>query len=269
MKQLIALSISIALIASAASAAVLFEESFDYGNTTDNIQNVSNWSTNSGVLMYDHDGGLDHSALAGETGGSFWHDYASGSRDATNSADVNFDITIAEGSEMWFAALAEYSSGGQAEIRFSAGSVNDIGFGIDSGGNVFVEASDNGGASADHDTGLDAAADGTTYLLLMRATRGADGSPIASTIDFWFDPADASSLAALGAADWTTGADSKWGRDSQANYGSVLVEPAYDARVDEIRVGESLADLNVVPEPATMSLLGLGGLVVLRRRRNR
>lgn len=40
-----------------------------------------------------------------------------------------------------------------------------------------------------------------------------------------------------------------------------------DFYIDEIVMGETLGDLGLVPEPATMSLLGLGGLVALRRRR--
>lgn len=37
--------------------------------------------------------------------------------------------------------------------------------------------------------------------------------------------------------------------------------------IDEIRIGSSYADVVVVPEPATMSLLALGGLALIRRRR--
>ncbi len=37
--------------------------------------------------------------------------------------------------------------------------------------------------------------------------------------------------------------------------------------MDEIRMGESYADVTPIPEPATMVLLALGGLAVVRRRR--
>jgi len=37
--------------------------------------------------------------------------------------------------------------------------------------------------------------------------------------------------------------------------------------VDEIRIGTTLADVIPVPEPASVALLGLGGLMLLRRRR--
>jgi len=38
--------------------------------------------------------------------------------------------------------------------------------------------------------------------------------------------------------------------------------------VDEIRIGTTFGDVTPIPEPATMSLLALGGLALLRRRRN-
>jgi hypothetical protein len=36
--------------------------------------------------------------------------------------------------------------------------------------------------------------------------------------------------------------------------------------VDAIRIGDSYSDV-VVPEPASLALMGLGGLLMLRRRR--
>jgi hypothetical protein len=48
-------------------------------------------------------------------------------------------------------------------------------------------------------------------------------------------------------------------RDNSGGTGTVI-------NVDDVRVGTSWA--NMVPEPTTMSLLGLGGLALLRRRRN-
>ncbi|MFP4355149.1 MAG: PEP-CTERM sorting domain-containing protein [Phycisphaerae bacterium] len=37
--------------------------------------------------------------------------------------------------------------------------------------------------------------------------------------------------------------------------------------VDEFRIGTESADVTPVPEPATMNLLGIGGLLTIRRRR--
>jgi len=36
---------------------------------------------------------------------------------------------------------------------------------------------------------------------------------------------------------------------------------------DEIRIGDSFADVTPIPEPASLALLGLGGLMMIRRRR--
>lgn len=257
-----------------ASAAPLYSDSFDYGNTTDNIQNVSNWETSSGVLMYDHDGGLNHSQMNQESGGAFHHDFNSGSRLIDNTTDLSFDLFTgaSAGDTWWMSALVQWDGTtgdpGQTRVMIDGDqTVNGFGFGIQSDGTVFLQASDNGGTDAAHNTSATATS-GTTHLFLLKATFGSgSSSDRQSTIDFWFDPADTSSEGALGAATFSTGPDSKFGRDGV--YTSISVTTQAGSRADEIRFGETLTDAIAIPEPGTLALVGiaLGGLLLFRRRR--
>lgn len=258
--------------ASAAQATLLYDQPFDYGNSTFVINGFDGWSTGSGVVDYDHDGGLDHAAMLGEIGGSMYHDHPSGNRGGPQPITVNPFPTDTAGEDYWFAGLIQLANhSGTSRIQFTNGQgVNTIGFGIDQDGDVILNASDNGGAASGIDTGIDAAADGSTYLFLVRGTVGTGTSPTNSTVEFWFNPADTSSVAALGtgANYFTTGADSKFGRDSGA-YSSASVNISFQSRADELRIGESLADVIGVPEPGSLALLGLGTLLMLGRGRKR
>jgi len=253
-------------------AAVLFEESFEYGGSLDDIRNVSTWDTTSGVIDYDPTG-LDAPGMNGEAGGSILHNFSGGSRSANLSISVDPFPTASAGDEFWFAGLIQLNSltfNNSTGFSFSNGqSVNNMGFFINSSGDVILNASDNGGAASSIDTGEDITATGT-YLFLSRATIGAGpDSDKQSTVDFWFNPTDTSSVAALGAATFSTGADSKIGRSTGA-YSSVSVNfGSENERVDEIRFGESLVDVVGVPEPGTFALVGIafGTLLLIRRQR--
>lgn len=260
-------ALTMALLASSAWAGVIYSDSFAYGNATATVDSgvASPWTSGSGVTYYDHDGGLDHPAMNLETGGALWTDFPEnrGSNDPSFSLDLS---AVAAGETVWYAALVQYNtSGGLHSLTFAGGTVTDLGFAIDGSGNLYVRASDNGGANANHDTSIDISANGT-YLMLLRATQGTGTSPTNSSVDFWFDPANTSSVAALGPADWSTGADSKWGRHTQ-DQTNISAEVSGQGRTDEIRVGNQLVDVVGIPEPATMGLLSLGGLALLRRRK--
>lgn len=259
-----------ALAVGPAFAASLYSEGFDYGGANIGVAtgNLGTWTSNSNVLQYDWDGGLDVPTMNGETGGALWLNF-SDPRNASDSS-LNVDMSgLAAGGTIWMAAIAEYVSGtGTAHsIQAQGGSVTGIGFEITSAGDVRVYGSNNGSATTTTDTGINAASG--TYLLLLRATKGNTTDSFGvnnSVIDFWFDPSDTSSVGALGGADWTTGADSKFGRDSQS-LTSIFAQPSEQGRIDEIRLGEDLIDVIGVPEPTSVALLGLGGLMLARRRR--
>ncbi|MCC5850278.1 MAG: PEP-CTERM sorting domain-containing protein [Verrucomicrobia bacterium] len=250
-----------------ASAELFFSESFDYGDTRDNIQNVSDWQTTSGVLYYDPDG-LSHPGMPGEVGGSFHHDFGSGNRAINYAVNIDKLSTASAGDEFWLTGLIQLENhDGQSRVQFLSGSnVDGIGFGVNSSGNVQFYGSINEGANTWTDTGATAAADGSTYLFLVQAIRGSGSfSDRESTINFWFDPQDTSSQAALGLPDFTNGL-SKFGRDGVWN--EVTIGLSNQSRADEIRFGDSFNAV-MIPEPGTLVLVGLavGFLIHFRRRR--
>ncbi len=261
---------------SSLSAALLFSEGFDYGSSDiSDIRNLSNYTGNTGVIDYDADGGLTSTAMNGEVGGALFYDFGSSGTRSVENSDAVFDpyASASAGDTYWISGLIQYNTLGNVFILFENGeTVNEWGFGIDAEGDVVLRASDDGAVQAALDTGVDAAADGSTYLFVSRATIGnGTDSDKQSTVDLWFNPSDASSVGALGSPTFSTGADSKIGRSTGA-YTELTFNPggSPNARIDEIRFGDDLVDvIGVVPEPSTYGFL-LGSLVLilaLRRKR--
>ena len=59
-----------------------------------------------------------------------------------------------------------------------------------------------------------------------------------------------------------TGLDVAFDRFTLARFGSDI-----NASWDEIRIGDTFADVAGIPEPSSSALLGLGGLALILRRR--
>lgn len=261
---------AIALLTGAAHGAVLFSDSFDYGSSDTGISSAGNWSSGSSVLKYDADGGLDNPQMSGETGGAMWLDF-NDSRSASNSADfTTLDLTtLGAGDSVWMTTLFQYVSGNNAHsLKIAGGTVSEMGVTISSGGSVSVEATLDTSVNATNGTGLSLATG--THLMLLRYTKGTGTSPVNSAVDLWINPADASSVSALGTADWTLDSSDgqvKWGRDGNSLTSISEATPSQQGRIDEIRVATSFSELNMIPEPSTAILGSLGLLALLRRRR--
>jgi hypothetical protein len=268
LKQLIstlAVTLVVGLIGTSANAAVLFYDSFNYGPTTTGIASAGNWSSSSTVLKYDANTNLTHPAVGDSSGGSMWLDFNQ-SRTASNSTDfTNLALGgLGAGDTVWFASLNQFVGGNTDHlIHIAGGTVSGMGFTISPAGVVSVRASKSGSGANSENTGL-SVADGV-HLILLSYTKGSPvDSPTNSVVRLWINPQDASSETALGAADWTF-SSSLWGRDGNTLTGISPAQPSQQGRIDEIRVATTFEELNLIPEPASLGLLGLGGLLMLRR----
>ncbi len=96
------------------------------------------------------------------------------------------------------------------------------------------------------------------HLLLTRIYVNSTGN---DTVDFWVDPNLSAGEAGLGATVSTQNNKDPYG----ASLTGIGLYVYGTNRLDALRVGASLAEVTT-PEPATLALLALGGLVSLRRR---
>ena len=106
---------------------------------------------------------------------------------------------------------------------------------------------------------------GTDYLLIAKFTDNESGYD--DRIQLWIDPSSESDTPVMD--EMVTSEITNWqgAKITSIGIGDLddLVNSEPTVYVDNVRVGSSFAD--VVPEPATMSLLAIGGLGVLIRRR--
>jgi hypothetical protein len=249
----------LAVVATPLVAASIFEDSFDYGDSTVQIGTVGSWSSGSSVLKYDHDGGLDNAGLAGTSGGAMWLDY-NDARSASHSFSNSLDLsTLGEGNAVWVASLFEYVTGNSSHtLSIGGGSVSEMGIAIGGSSNVVMTCTLNQTVNAGINTGINLGSG--TYLILLRYTKGSGTSPNDSRVDLWINPADTSSEDALGMADWTLDSNDgqvKWGRDTDSLTGISLAQPSQQGRIDEIRIATDLATITggVQPPPPPGTLV--------------
>lgn len=270
-----AIVVGAGLLAGPAHAALLANEQFLPSDHTvgNRLFDNANWS-GSNDHMYIADFGLDHVGMLGEAGNAVRGNdgFQNGN---VQRAVIGTDTALGVG-ERWFAALVAINDttgeSASVSLQFDQSS-GTIGFGVGDIGSI-VGWEVNGGALA-LDVGETQYVGGTTALIVGRLqVTNPNGAGASEPLTLWFNPTDGADIAAL---DSTADAKHEITGSSYVNgdWGSIEITAQIQGsgtdtgRIDEIRVGETLSDLNLVPEPASLALMGLGGLLVLGRSKRR
>lgn len=264
MKKLMLLCVVCAFV-SIAQAGVM--ESFVYdAGSLDGMNGGSGWSTawrnnysRNGGNFVAADSGLTHSSLSGEAGNAAYSP-GDGTRyqrdlDQTYSSGtvyLSFLLQIVEDEDAYGAV--ELQSGKDAD----PGRVFQVGMlrkddGNDAANHVFAASSRASAGGARLDTAILSDFDADVHLYVVRFDLDADVAAV------YIDPTDATDLT-TGGSTVALFSGFSFDRVGIANF----VESA-GTTVDEIRLDATAPVL--IPEPATMVLLGLGGLLAVRKRK--
>ena len=268
------------LIGSPAMGAALIYEPFDYSpGAFDNASQAGGtgltgaWSGTGASDQWDvTSGGLTFTGLS-TTGNAASRISASGNSASTRSIDgaALTSLTPANGM-IFFTVLVQdtnFSSGnsngammivdgtltGGAGDPLATGSLS--GFGV-SFNDLNVHAIVAAGAGSSNSAVLipNAAGDDNTYLLLGQIDWVSAGNDTLTL----YQVTDVNNP--FGGASVSIQADINQGNLSHLLLGSRQIET-----FDEIRFGLTVGDVGLIPEPSSLALLGLGGLMIARRRR--
>jgi len=260
------------LAAGSASTAAIVDESFTTGYTTGSDLTGQNGWTGSTRIEVDA-AGLDHPGMLGESGSSIRGvtSFASSGAGIVTASTVGTDDNTGPG-ELWFAGLISMTDNDGTDFnyfrfQFDSAGQNPVTFGLLD--NQFAAGDSTAGFIGTQYTA------GTTALVVGKMTVTSTANGTDETFDFWFNPTDATSEATLTSTAQGTILDKEINAIN-SDWGSVTI--GADMRgsnlntwyQDEMRVGDNLSDLNLVPEPSTYALfagLAVLSMVIYRRRR--
>ena len=185
--------------------------------------------------------------------------------DIQRNLDQNF--FLGAGESFWFSALMATDNAATRNrlILSEDQSVGDPGFviGLDDKITVAPAGNSNGGSG----TPLAAAAINTTYLVVGQYTAGSSNA----SLQVWVNPeiGGAAPTGALGSDSISITGEELTMNDDPLNNVRWRVEgnTAGTASLDEIRIGHTFASVTPIPEPASIGIVSLGALALIRRRR--
>jgi len=259
--------------ASIAHADIILSDSFaiDAGGADYNTAQLGGQSATVGTTGYTGDwssgtslidvttGGLTHSAMTGtaQEGRVFSND-SQNFNARVLYRDIDYTTTPLVTGTYYFSALFNKSAASSGDMLVGFGdaathqttAANYNTFGIVSGGALSYR-------NTEIVSSANFAVD-TTYIGVMEINYDSAGTD--SIVVTFYNEAAAQ-----------VGSQTFSGLDIDTNLGQILVGTASqgnnNAFVDEFRFGTALSDVYVVPEPSAFALIGLGSLVLLRRRR--
>ena len=261
---------SMALVATTTQAELLAYDQFT--GYTDGVLNgqgqgfgwSGNWSGN-GNPTVSNTGGLTDGALPVAGGG------ASTGTDTTNGTWVGITRTLANpittSGTYYFGYLIQQPVDGAHHnlLRLQDASADHWAAGgswNDSSQWQLVRKDGSGSAFGSENTGVNETANVTHLVIKFELNTSGN-----ETISLYVDPIDAAALSVAGDASYTY--STQWSDISKVNAArNIQSGNVGNMAFDEIRIGTEAADMfSVIPEPGSLALLGLGGLLVASRRR--
>lgn len=284
-KTLAAASILSALaVSSAQGAAVIYEPfDFDTGNLSGNGTAAGlsgNWGTDGRYDVYA--GSLTFGALQTDGNRMGAQSNTNGGmkrvRTAISSALSNNGLLDNDGNtDLWFSFLYQSTNVSNDEFGFALAEAEwspglnalsgGVGVAVNSTGTMTARFWDGNNYAGTTSGSLSSVNDGTTRLIVGHIEWGVNGSTV-DTLRLYAPDAD---LDLTGHLISTATYDA-----TQADYDTLTTTTRNNnlgssslghSEVDEIRFGEFYSDVTPVPEPGSLALLSLGGLMIARRRR--
>ena len=265
---LLAVVAVLAMAVGTAQASPLLYDGFNYsGGVLDNVSGGGEYGFKAGTKWVN--GGTllelttDGTSLSYPNGTSFT---ATGNRISESGTwgtavrDMDFTIDLTADGDVWYASmlLKASSSDKLFKMRSSIGSIWYFG---QKNGNLWGGI---GGNNPDIGPALDA---GATYFIVSKivTSTGTEDEGYIKAYKVGTDTVP-SSEPAVGSWDWEV--YSSYGFPNEKMTYIMMELGGNGDEIDEIRMGHTWVDV-AVPEPATMVLLGIGGLGVLIRRRRK